>query len=275
MPINFILLAVLSGIIGLVLTGFTLWHVYLAATGQTTIESLEKTRYLSPIRKSLQNHINGARNYVNGVPSPSYGQQLAEIHANALPGITRPEEGDATSPATASLRNNYNELQLARERDRYQDYLDEQASEKLPNAFDLGWRRNLMHVFGERRLLWLLPLCNTTGDGWTWEASKKWLLARERIAKERSHHESRSSQPDELDERAGFVNGSPGQHVRRGARRSRSSGQRHGMTDPARSGSPREIRAVDGWDGRAHGPPNELSNWNDIPEDMLNSRRGK
>jgi hypothetical protein len=48
MPVNYILLSVLSGIIGLVISGFTAWHVYLTASGSTTIESMEKTRYLSP-----------------------------------------------------------------------------------------------------------------------------------------------------------------------------------------------------------------------------------
>ena len=275
MPVNYILLAVLSGIIGLVLAGFTLWHVYLASTGQTTIESLEKTRYLSPIRKTLQNHINGARNYMNGTTNPSYGQQLAEIHANALPGITRPEEGDATSPATMSLRSHYNDMELARERDRYQDYLDEQDSEKLPNAFDLGWRRNLMHVFGERRMLWPLPICNTTGDGWKWEASKKWLAAHEQVAQDRSHSGGRGSQNDVSEERARFMNGSPGRHGRRGAARSLSSGQSQGLYDPARERSPRATRGSEEGDHRSHRPPTDLSNWNDVPDEMLGSRRGR
>ena len=42
--------------IGLVLTGFTGWHISLAVRGLTTIECLEKTRYLSPLRQSLDRH---------------------------------------------------------------------------------------------------------------------------------------------------------------------------------------------------------------------------
>ena len=192
MPINFVLLAVISGIIGLVLTGFTGWHISLAWRGQTTIECLEKTRYLSPLKKQLQKQrfANG-----HGGPGQTYGQQLAEIHANALPGVTREEEGEERyyhkgdleqgSEAQESLRRNYDEMERDRERDRYEDYLDEQDSEKLPNAFDLGWKRNLRHLFGEKPSLWLLPICNTTGDGWHWEPSQKWLEATEEVRRQR------------------------------------------------------------------------------------------
>jgi hypothetical protein len=44
MPVNYVLLAVLSGILGIVITGFTGWHLWLTLRGQTTIESLESTR---------------------------------------------------------------------------------------------------------------------------------------------------------------------------------------------------------------------------------------
>ena len=193
MPINYILLCVISGIIGLVLTGFTIWHISLAFRGMTTIECLEKTRYLSPLRKTMRRQQFG---YENGVAGQSYGQQLAEIHANALPGVTRVEEGEVLLEngdleegrhlkAHDSLRRNYAEMERSRERDRYEDYLDEQDSEKLPSAFDLGWRRNLRHLFGEKALLCFLPTCNTTGDGWHWEPSPKWLEARDRVKRER------------------------------------------------------------------------------------------
>ncbi len=191
MPVNYVLLTVISGIIGLVLTGFTAWHMSLAWRGQTTIECLEKTRYLSPLRKSMQQqHLQ--QNYVNGGNAPSYGQQLRDIHANALPGVTRPEEGEErTSPTVNNsraehlLHRTYNDLERSRERHRYEDYLDEQDSEKLPNAFDLGWRQNLNHLFGDRPALWFLPICNTSGDGWQWEASRKWIEAREEIRRDR------------------------------------------------------------------------------------------
>lgn len=190
-PVNYIVLAVISGIVGLVLTGFTIWHIMLAARGLTTIESLEKTRYLSPLRKSMQQHFNnqGQRHYVDSAEGrPSIGDQILEIHANALPGVTRPEEGEdyrSESPAQRSLQRNWADMEAQRERERYDEYLDELDSEKLPNAFDLGWRRNLTHVMGESPWLWGLPVCNTTGDGWRWEASPAWVDARERIAEER------------------------------------------------------------------------------------------
>lgn len=185
-PINYVLLCTISGIIGLVLMGFTGWHLSLACRNQTTIECLEKTRYLSPLRKSI-------RKYQNGIQGQSYGRQLAEIHANAIPGATRDEEGEEMlstrntdrSPAQKALHRNYNDMERSRERERYEDYLDEQDSEKLPNAFDLGWRTNLRHLFGEKPLLWFLPVCNSVGDGWYWEPSQKWLEACEDLKRRR------------------------------------------------------------------------------------------
>ena len=194
MPVNYVLLAVISGIIGLVLTGFTAWHFSLAWRGQTTIECLEKTRYLSPLRRSMQ-HQHYRQNQLHGNGTPTYGEQLREIHANALPGVTRPEEGEDSSSsnedlergitAHEALRRSYNHRERSRERERYEDYLDEQDSEKLPNAFDLGWRRNLQHLFGSNPLLWFLPICNTSGDGWTWHPNPKWLEVREQIRRQR------------------------------------------------------------------------------------------
>lgn len=193
MPINYVLLCVISGIIGIVLTGFTIWHLSLAYRGQTTIECLEKTRYLSPLRKSMRRQRFGN---ANGNGGQSYGQQLAEIHANTVPGVTRPEEGEAMlleedleagpqPKAKRSLQRDYGEMERSRERERYEDYLDEQDSEKLPSAFDLGWKRNLQHLFGDKPLLWWLPICNTSGDGWHWEPNPKWVEAREAIRRER------------------------------------------------------------------------------------------
>lgn len=191
MPINYVLLCVISGIIGLVLTGFTIWHLSLAYRGQTTIECLEKTRYLSPLRRSMRR-----QQFGSGNGGQSYGQQLAEIHANTLPGVTRPEEGETTisngdleaaprAKAQRSFQRDYSDIERLRERERYEDYLDEQDSEKLPSAFDLGWRRNLQHLFGDKPLVWWLPICNTSGDGWHWEPNPKWVEARENIRKER------------------------------------------------------------------------------------------
>lgn len=185
-PINNIMLAVIAGIIGIVLFAFTGWHILLAAKGQTTIECLEKTRYLSPLRQSMK-HQHVAQH--QGHETPTFGQQLSDIHTNALPGITRPEEGEVMVPRNESRGYNsaqsYQERERQQARDRYEDYLDEQDSERLPSAFDLGWRKNFLHLLGPRPSLWLLPIQTTTGDGWSWEASPKWLLARETIREDR------------------------------------------------------------------------------------------
>ncbi|KAI6787790.1 zf-DHHC-domain-containing protein [Hortaea werneckii] len=212
MVVNVILLAVLAGVIGLVLTGFTAWHFYLAITGQTTIESLEKTRYLSPLRKTLEPEHPGHRHTLGGnggddqTSHRPLTDQLKEIHANALPGVLRPEEGETSSgttsrsltpnpypsnhgtpstPAHTSLHRTFASLEAQREHDRYNAYLDEVDSEKLPNAFDNGWRRNLLHIFGPEPLFWALPVCNTTGDGWSWEISSRWEEARGEVARGR------------------------------------------------------------------------------------------
>ena len=213
--VNIILLAVLGGIIGLVISGFTGWHLYLTLTGQTTIESLEKTRYLSPLRNFMKAENQSGRNYIGhestGTTEGSTLQEdqplverLKEIHANALPGVLRPEEGEVSfrsspsgtpgpqnsipasgSPARASLQRSYAAMEAQRERDRYNMYLDEMDSQKMPNAFDLGWKRNFIHVFGDEPFYWWLPMCNTSGDGWSWEVSPKWAEARDRVARER------------------------------------------------------------------------------------------
>lgn len=191
-PVNYAILAVISGIIGVVVGAFTIWHLILAARGQTTIECLEKTRYLSPLRRSMRNnHFPRPGAHPNG-----YGQQLLDIHANALPGITRPEEGVEVrpdhDPRPAQL--SYGEHERQRTVKRYEEYMDEQDSEKMPNAFDLGWRRNYTHLFGLSPWLWALPVCNTTGDGWSWEASPAWIAARDRIRAEREEQRAREVQ---------------------------------------------------------------------------------
>jgi palmitoyltransferase ZDHHC2/15/20 len=193
MPINFIILSVVSGIIGLVVGAFTGWHILLASRGQTTIECLEKTRYLSPLKKQYVAQHSG-----QGLQLPRYGQQLLDIHANALPGITRPEEGEELRTnhldGARPVHMSYNENEQYRARKRYEEYLDEEDSAKLPNAFDLGAKKNLRHLFGPSPLLWFLPICNTTGDGWSWEPSPKWLEARDRIRRERQEQRAREIQ---------------------------------------------------------------------------------
>jgi palmitoyltransferase len=198
-PINYIMLTVVSGILGLVVGAFTGWHILLASRGQTTIECLEKTRYLSPLRKSLEHQYHATHN-ARGRPHPGYGQQLIDMHTNALPGITRPEEGEELRAITHSpggsrpVQMSYREMERHQSRKRYEEYLDEQDSAKLPNAFDLGWRRNFKHLLGPSPLLWFLPICNTTGDGWAWEPSPRWLEARERVASERQEQRAREVQ---------------------------------------------------------------------------------
>ena len=191
MPVNFVMLSVMSGIIGLVVGAFTSWHIMLASRGQTTIECLEKTRYLSPLRKTF----NRAHNPANHVPEAA--QQFVDFHANALPGVTRPEEGEVDLTRSTNLdgarpvQMSYVEMERQRNQKRYEDYLDEQDSSKLPNAFDLGWRRNLRHLFGPVPWLWAFPVCNTTGDGWAWEASPRWVAERDRLRSEREQQRAR------------------------------------------------------------------------------------
>ncbi|KAK3325718.1 Palmitoyltransferase PFA3 [Apodospora peruviana] len=211
MPINYIMLCVIAGIIALVVGAFTAWHIYLACRGQTTIESLEKTRYLSPLRRNMRQFYVAQHTPGEGVHLPKYGQQLLDMHQNVIPGVTRPEEGeevrhiqsisqpypdahsntgvDSPELQGGSRRWTYDEMERYRARKRYEEYLDEQDSTKLPNAFDLGVRRNLLHLFGPSPWLWGLPIINTTGDGWAWEPNPKWVEARDRLARER--HEQR------------------------------------------------------------------------------------
>jgi palmitoyltransferase len=230
MPVNYIMLCVISGIIGLVIGAFCGWHIYLAARGQTTIECLEKTRYLSPLRRSMHQTYINQHTPGQGVPLPSYGQQLLDIHQNAIPGVTRPEEGEELRPEPPSMRHDpatgpqlqagsrrftYDEMERYRARKRYEEYLDEQDSTKLPNAFDLGPKRNLLHLFGHNPWLWAVPVCNTTGDGWSWEPNPKWVDARERLAKERWEQAEREraagwgggDDDDGVEEVGGYGNG--------------------------------------------------------------------
>lgn len=180
MPINYVMLAVVSGIIGLVLAGFTGWHILLASRGQTTIECLEKTRYLSPLRKSMQRqHIP----HDHASNNSDYGHQMNDLHPDGSSRMGTTTDGDVYQGE--QRHQTYDAYERQRARERYEEYLDEQDTEKLPSAFDLGWKKNLLHLFGTRKALWLVPICTTIGDGWSWEPSPKWSEARERIARER------------------------------------------------------------------------------------------
>lgn len=205
MPVNYIVLAVVGGIIALVVGAFTMWHIALAARGQTTIECLEKTRYLSPLRKTMQNTYRAQHTDGQGIALPRYGQQLLDMHQDILPGVTRPEEGEELRNLAPNRRDEesatlvsgmprhmtYHQMERTRARKRYEEYLDEEDSSKLPNAFDLGWKRNLLHLFGPTPYLWPFPICNTTGDGWNWEPSPKWIEMRERVSRERDQQRAR------------------------------------------------------------------------------------
>jgi hypothetical protein len=259
MPVNYVMLAVISGIIGIVLFGFTGWHILLAGRGQTTIECLEKTRYLSPLRKSMQHqhieeHGEDREDRDHGI-----GQRLMDIHTNALPGITRPEEGDfirGIDPRHGqSTPQSYDALERFRARERYEEYLDEQDSEKLPNAFDLGWRRNIRHIFGTRPLLWFFPMCTTIGDGWSWEPSPKWIRARDQIRDDRVAQQER--------ERAAGWGGDQG-YEREVPRRDPGAG-RHYLSTPVQSTGRRSPSKADRILGR------DPSQYVDSPEERQNS----
>ncbi|KAI9734439.1 MAG: palmitoyltransferase for Vac8p [Claussenomyces sp. TS43310] len=133
----------------------------------------------------------------DGIHTPTFVQRLQDVHTNALPGVTRPEEGEAVVPVDRPIHGqprtlqSYDALERFRARERYEAYLEEQDSEKLPNAFDLGWRKNLLHLFGVQPALWFFPIYTTTGDGWKWEPSPKWLNARDQIRAEREAQQQR------------------------------------------------------------------------------------
>ena len=227
LPVNMALLATLGGVFGLVLSGFTAWHISLAVRGMTTIESMESTRYVSPLRKArheqqqyrVDNEYEPEDDALShdayaladsvGHRIHYYGGRIMDAaHHASVPGIaTPPEEREEdeeqggrgyghemdTLPQVSSPppQQTYAELERQRDADRYQNYLDEQDSERMPSAFNLGWRRNLLHLFGDRPLLWFLPVRTTTGDGWHWEPSKRFLEVRENLRIERETHLSR------------------------------------------------------------------------------------
>ncbi|KAI3588794.1 DHHC palmitoyltransferase-domain-containing protein [Fusarium oxysporum f. sp. albedinis] len=162
LPVNFIMLSVISGIIGLVVGAFTGWHIHLARCGQTTIECLEKTRYLSPLRKTY----NSAHNPANNVSldlkrAKSDGRiplmVLTLFSFRTLSENENNDKGDMRSISTnRTLRSSLMSLTSAGNATCciYSD---------LPPPF----------------------------DGWTWEASSKWLEARDRLKAEREQQRAR------------------------------------------------------------------------------------
>ncbi|EPE04248.1 palmitoyltransferase pfa3 [Ophiostoma piceae UAMH 11346] len=228
MPVQYIMLCVIGGIIGLVVGLFTGWHLFLACSGQTTIECMEKTRYSSPLRstmtftaaatvaeaindslgtnkkakpvhdeeRALFDGIEGAHDDgdddddvpLGGRLGPnsngSYGNGNGSGNGSGN-GASYNHNSGSGAASTMGRRLTYNDLERYRAQKRHDEYMDEQDSQKLPHAFDLGLRRNLRHMFGTNIWLWPFPILTTTGDGWTWEPSPKWLAARNRIKQER------------------------------------------------------------------------------------------
>jgi palmitoyltransferase len=305
MPIHFVMLSVVSGIIGLVLSGFTAWHVYLTAQNRTTIESLEKTRYLSPVRSHVSHRIHqhhthdDDQNHSLGEQLRDLGNILVETHANALPGVLRHEEGEERqSPALDSLRQNvqWDSYSRRREQEQYNEYLDERDNAKLPNAFHLGWKRNIGAVLGPNGWLWPLPICNSIGDGWVWEPNPQWLRERARLKQEREIETRRlqeqgnieriAQHPQTLHVEAGLNNADrmlEGRAVQY-AHSSLSSSLAGPRQAPRRSASP--VADGDTYDSsddellsdsraRLLGKARTTENWNDVPDDMVNGRRVK
>jgi ribosomal protein L40E len=273
MPINFVILSVISGMIGLVISAFTAYHIYLATRNLTTIENIEKTRYLSPLRNHATQRIAERRSY-DANTTHSLGEQLrdlgntlTEIHANALPGVLRAEEGElqnshthahSQSAAHASLRHNL-DAQSLREHAQYEEYLDQRDSARLPNAFNLGWRRNLRALFGPSLMLAWLPVCNSIGDGWRWELNAEFKAERERIRREREWEaEQRLRQ-------MGGVTTAPSAPPMGRRRMSPSKGRDESDEEEddefEEDSSKRLLRNGE--------------NWNDVPDDMIISRLGR
>jgi hypothetical protein len=170
-PVNWVLLVVISGIIGLVLSGFTIWHLLLTASNMTTIESLEKVRYNAPSLRS-------------GAPPP--GAHLVDSY-------------------NSHQQEQYHEVR------RYNEYLLEESSKKLPHAFNLGRARNFAQVFGgrDRMWLWCLPMFTGSGDGWTWETSQEWREAAETIRLERDRWAREQTERERAAGWGGYEEASP------------------------------------------------------------------
>jgi hypothetical protein len=130
--------------------------------------------------------------------------------------------------------------------------MDEQDNETLPNAFNHGWRKNLIAVMGPSPRLWMLPICNSLGDGWTWEPSEAWQAAREKIRRRRME-ESRRVEMGEGVEGNGEADGYD------------VSSDEEDFDNEGRRGLLRHIPPS---------PPKRVTepNWNDIPDDMFTGR---
>ncbi|KAG0634113.1 DHHC palmitoyltransferase-domain-containing protein [Tuber brumale] len=172
-PVNWVLLAVVAGVVGLVLSGFTIWHLTLVASGMTTIESLEKVRYNSP---TLSRRC---------PPPPEDAHHLYD------------------DPNYQARQENIEAFQ------RYNTYIMEEASNNLPHAFHLGRGKNFQQVFGgkDQWMRWFIPVFSGIGDGWNWETSSEWKTAVETMKKERARL---AREQGERERRAGWGCETPG-----------------------------------------------------------------
>ncbi|CAK7269688.1 palmitoyltransferase for Vac8p [Sporothrix epigloea] len=226
MPVQYIMLTVVGAIFGLAVGLFTAWHIILASRGQTTIECMEKTRYSSSLRGSmpftaaatvagaigegLSTLSSDARAAAaeHGVLPPQYGRQMAHLQGHGgrprdeemglFAGVEGAHDDDSYNDdmpnnyaSESGRRLTYNELERYRAQKRHEAYLDELDSAKMPHAFDLGVRRNLRQMFGATPWLWPLPIYTSTGDGWSWEPSPRWVAARERMQQDRDAQRAR------------------------------------------------------------------------------------
>ncbi|KAI5280715.1 palmitoyltransferase for Vac8p, partial [Ascosphaera aggregata] len=191
------ILSVLAGVLGLVLTGFTAWHISLVSRNLTTIESLERTRYVIPLRDIIdqkRKEILTAWNQgLLAAPSSmstssSKQQQQPPPSSSSPPAIIQKrmqaqEEArgrgqfDAWQKDSASgvFSHTVDPYQQARyspehlyELERHYIYVDDTEAGDLPHAFDRGWRENFRSVFGDDVLRWFLPTKDVAGDGWVW-----------------------------------------------------------------------------------------------------------
>lgn len=210
-PISVFLLVVLSGMLGLALLAFTGWHLSLLFRNLTTIENLEETRYLTPLRERLDRQKRKAQTRMAQQDTKSVDTAITS-HASSNPGTPKTDGDSKSGNSNLSTRSTprhvpleqaagyvngqpspmrglyyqkYIEKERARERERYEEYLDEQEIKNLPNPFDQGWKSNVRHVFGPSPLLWWFPISNSVGDGWQWELSTKFLETRRKMDEQR------------------------------------------------------------------------------------------
>ncbi|KAI5309899.1 palmitoyltransferase for Vac8p [Ascosphaera atra] len=211
------ILVVLGGVIGLVLSGFTGWHISLACRNQTTIESLERTRYLTPLREVLDQErrkVMVAWNQGTLKPPANMAARLQALDAARMDGAN----GGGGNGAAASgqwtkdsdtnpggFSHTVNPYQFGpdhlHELERHYIYVDDEETAQLPHAFDLGWRNNLRQLFGDSVLEWFLPfpisisLCGGSGrrkatgigmgNGWEWQVSRRFEDAKQRLEEKR------------------------------------------------------------------------------------------